>query len=269
MLNAHPNMVIGPETGLFCGSDLPHLARSMRIDFDVLREMYRRSSCLGEFVEHIITLQLERSGKPRWGDKSPCNIRELVRLFHFFPNAHVLHVIRDGRDVVCSLRDHPKFRWENGVRTPTNVCNPWTECVARWVADTSAGLRWRGDPRYCEVRYEHLVNEPERVLRQVLEWLGEPWDAAVLSYYQSHEEQGYDAPNPGITQPVYQRARDRWRTELPLDATHSFTEEALALLVKLGYAQDHSWAREHAELANASASESTRLEMGLHFRGAS
>jgi hypothetical protein len=216
MLNAHANLVIGPETGLFCGSrDLEHFSRATRIGVDTLQRWYRRSPCLGEFVDRIIEEHLRRSGKPRWGDKSPCNIRALTHVFHFFPEARVIHMIRDGRDVVCSLRDHPKYKWEDGVRVPTNVCNPWSECVSRWVNDASAGLCWRGDRRYHEIRYEELIELPEAVLRRVLEWLGEPWDPAVLAYFQSHDEQGYDAPNPGIKQPVYQCARDRWRTDLP------------------------------------------------------
>src|SRR5215213_3907425 len=51
-------------------------------------------------------------------------------------------------------------------------------------------VRARGQGRYHEVRYEELVSDPEAALRELLDFLGEPWDEAVLDYdRQPHDVQ--------------------------------------------------------------------------------
>jgi Sulfotransferase family len=42
--------------------------------------------------------------------------------------------------------------------------------------------------RYVEVRYEDLVTDTEATLRKLLDFLGEPWDDALLRY----DEQPHD-----------------------------------------------------------------------------
>lgn len=242
MLNAHNRIAIGPETGVFCGATCrPQLAADLQLPLDVVERDYRRSCCLGEFVELLMQRTLQKARKERWGEKSPCNVRCLKTIFQFFPQARFIHMVRDGRDVVASLRTHPKYCWRNGERVPTGICNPWTACVARWVNDVNAGLPWRGDDRYLEVRYERLAAEPEETLRGVLNWLGEDWDDAVINFYESHDERGSDVANPGVMRPVYGSALDRWRKELTEEAISAFNVDAVALLMRLGYTHDESW----------------------------
>src|SRR6266508_1904763 len=44
--------------------------------------------------------------------------------------------------------------------------------------------------RYHELRYEDLVSEPEKTLRELLDFLDEPWDPAVLA----HDRAPHDVP---------------------------------------------------------------------------
>lgn len=247
MLNAHRHLSIGPENGVFSegGTNLAGMVEALGLPAGTLRALYRKSSSLGEFIDRTMAASLEATGKLRWGIKAPNVVHSIPVVFQFFPGARFLHMIRDGRDVVCSLRTHPKYQWEGGERVPTHIVNPWESCVQRWVRDTTCGLRWRGDPRYREVRYEDLVESPERVLREVLGWLGEPWDDAVLDYASRHRESGSDAPNPGVKRDLYKNAMCRWRQDLPSEAGAAFTRPARDLLVELGYADaDSDWVRE-------------------------
>ena len=43
------------------------------------------------------------------------NIRNLDWIMPRLPHASVVHIIRDGRDVVCSMRQHPDWRWVDGA----------------------------------------------------------------------------------------------------------------------------------------------------------
>lgn len=245
MLNAHPRFHIGPETGLFTGSqDHLHIADALNLTLEQVRECEREASTLGEYVERLMAKSLEQQGHPedlRWGEKTPANIKAVDRIFHFFPKARFIHMIRDGRDVACSLRHHPKFRWSGGTRIPVEITNEWADCVQRWVAATRQGLNWRHDDRYRELHYEDLVSAPEETLKDLLAWLNEDWDDCVLQYYKTHESRSSDIHNPGVKSKLYTKASNRWLDDLPAEAGSAFTDEAHHLLEVLGYASDREW----------------------------
>jgi hypothetical protein len=86
-----------------------------------------------------------------------------------------VHVIRDGRDVVASHRD----RW--GYWSAVKAVEKWPRYIrtARLVGERLP------DDRYTEVRYEDLVLDTESAMRALVEYLGEPWDEAVLHHDQA------------------------------------------------------------------------------------
>ena len=107
-----------------------------------------------------------------------------------------------------------------------------------------AGLRFRADPRYREIRYEDLVGKPEPALRGLFEFIGEPWDERVLNF---HVERGSARDvrkfpqNPEATRPLYPDAMGRWRSEMTGAEADVFKALAGDLLLELGYESDNSW----------------------------
>ena len=81
--------------------------------------------------------------EPRWAEKTPQNIRHLDWILERFPEASVVHVIRDGRDVVCSMREHPDWRWVDGAWLKVLVTRPLglVRASAGWRTPRRA---WRG-----------------------------------------------------------------------------------------------------------------------------
>lgn len=171
----------------------------------------------------------EYSGKTRWGDKTPGYVRHIRALAQLLPEAHFVHIIRDGRDVALSWLDAPFG--------PESV----GEAAERWRKDVRvgrrAGRRHAAD-RYMEVRYEKLVTRPERVLRRICEFAELPFDQRMLAYTatadrviettlepESHKRLR-EPPTPGL--------RD-WRREMADADVRAFEEVAGDMLVKLGY----------------------------------
>ena len=228
------NLYLGPETALLLGNrKIDHLARVTNLPPDRLEVHYRRSASLGEFTERVLVELMRINSKGRWGEKTPSNVRCLDALFRFFPEARFIHIIRDGKDVVCSLRTHPQYRWEDGRRVPTGICNPWRQCVEEWVNDVRTGLSRRGDARYYEVRYESLVNHPEETLRPLLYWLEEPWEASILDAYRSDES----PTHPGLAKPIHQVGGPSGGSGIsPRRRGSNSYPAANELLVELGYA---------------------------------
>ena len=129
---------------------------------------------LAELVEAAFLLDLERSGKTRWGDKTPAYVREIGRIHSLFPKAQFIHIIRDARDVCISLRS---VGWHGP--TLRHMAQYWGRQV---ITGIEAGRAL--DPgAYLEIPYEKLVVDTEEALRQICSFLGEPFDTQMLMWY--------------------------------------------------------------------------------------
>lgn len=240
MLNRHPQIWIGPENGVFQegGQNFAGMEACLGVSTRRLKALRRRSCCLGEFIDLAMGEALNLQGKPIWGIKSPSVVDALSLVFRFFPRAKFIHIIRDGRDVVCSLRTHPKYKTVGGEQVVTGIVNPWEDCVRRWKESTRRALQWRDDNRYCEIRYENLVSNPEQTLRKLLHDLGLEFDKMLLCENQNPVNEGIDTPHPGVAKGVYDSATGRWRTDLPPEGLSAFDADARELLADLKYDSD-------------------------------
>jgi len=119
-------------------------------------------------IDHIMKYLAGAQGKEIWCEKSPMHVHHLQLLAQTFPKAKFIHVIRDGRD--CAASFHRRWRF-NPVRSVFR----WKQAVT-WGMQQGRAL----GPRYHEVRYEEITVSPETVLRDILEFLGVPYEPAVL-----------------------------------------------------------------------------------------
>jgi len=198
MLDAHPELAIPPETGFFSldmnreGS--PEVDRSeffetiVRFpadapgwaDFHIPKEQFRaRLNTIEPFTRSagyraFYQLYAERFGKRRWGDKAPLHSFFMDRIEAVLPEAHFIHVLRDGRDVCLSLR-------------PMWFSPGWdVEIQARHWCDFVSAARSHGAARqhYLEIKYEELVTQAEAVLRRICAFVQLPYVASMLDYYK-------------------------------------------------------------------------------------
>jgi len=247
MLDAHPRICCGPELKV-----LPSIAEwylNLTRNFAPVLESYHVAPAdlqrrFREFIEGLAENFRRASGKPRWAEKTPHNILFTAPLAEIFPDARFLHVVRDGRDVACSL---VTMNWINPltgrkwdyVQNVANAARYWREVVslARRQAEHPAVAG-----RVLEVRYEHLVADPEATLRRVLEFIGEPWDDAVLSYHaRDRRREPLEAGTEQAARPLTDRALGRWKTDMTRLDKAAFKAEAGDLLQALGYAPDDRW----------------------------
>jgi Sulfotransferase family len=173
MLDSHPHIACGPETRFL--PDFAHLTReswgSMSL-YGFPKEYWHQK--ISELFDGIKSDYASSKGKPRWADKTPRYALSLDYIDELFPTCQIIHVIRDGRDVVASH----KHRW--GYLSALKAIEKWPHYIrsARAVGNGLPAARYR------EVRYERLVNDTETTMRELLDFLGEPWDPAVLEHDQ-------------------------------------------------------------------------------------
>src|SRR5690606_27197437 len=89
-----------------------------------------------------------------------------------FPDAQFIQLVRDGRDCAASLKRMPWWR-KNFYQS----VQEWMLAVdnARWARRTLP------PDTFHEIRYEDMVEEPEREMRALCEFIGEKFDDAMLT----------------------------------------------------------------------------------------
>jgi protein-tyrosine sulfotransferase len=240
LFDRHPEICSGAETKLFVPAafNLEWLAQSYDLPIAELQAMRAGASSQAAFIDAFAARVRSDAGKARWAEKTPQNIRHLEWITERFPQASIIHIIRDGRDVVCSMRQHPDWRWVDGKWQKVLVPRSVETYAQRWLADTAAGIAWRGDPRYVEVRYEDLVADPQTVLRAVCDGIGAGHDPAWLAGIGTEEAASSDAgqtKRPDYEGAVSATSVGRWRADLSAEERAEVERLCGPQLRELGY----------------------------------
>ncbi len=243
MLDSHRRICCGPESSLFRRRAVDTRWLAWRFDFDhaEVRALYEAARSRPAFIEAFAALCMRKAGKARWAEKTPRNISRLADIFRWFPEARFVHVLRDGRDVACSLRTHPRHRVVDGKLVPTGIRRPIAGCARRWVRDIESSRRWWGDPRFMTVRYEDLVRDPRPALERLMAFVGEDWDEAMLEHAEAgspFRDETRFAQNPEALGAVNTASLSRWQRDLDDRDRRIVKRIAGPLLIELGYAKD-------------------------------
>lgn len=118
----------------------------------------------GALFELLHRHNLERTGRTRWGDKSLGSEAYADVIFADYPDAVMVHVLRDPRDRYASQAGHRK-PGRGGAGAGAALWR-WSERLARQHC-----RRW--PDRYLVVRYEDLVGDPAATLATVFGVVGE------------------------------------------------------------------------------------------------
>jgi hypothetical protein len=190
IMDSHPNISCGPETKF-----LTEFKKVTSNYWDTVKNFgFERTYWYEKTADYFNAFQqeyLQKRGKKRWAEKTPGYTINLDYINCLFPNSQIIHIIRDGRDVVASHRD----RW--GYKSALNSIDTWKKYV-KMARDFGKNLP---KDRYFELRYEDLVTQTEPQLRALFEYLQESWDPIVLKY----NEVPHDVAD------VYQKATDERR----------------------------------------------------------
>jgi hypothetical protein len=113
-----------------------------------------------------------RHGKVRVGEKTPFHLYHVPRLLEWYPEARVVCIVRDGRDVVLSI-----------LRAPWTPHQMMREHCRKWLRAVRYGeeLQRRHGERVLQVRFEDLIAQPEAVTRRIDEFVGLAFEPGQLA----------------------------------------------------------------------------------------
>jgi hypothetical protein len=225
-------------------------------------------------VEYFLKKKLAESGKRIVGDKTPLLTPETIgEIGTAYPEAKVIHIIRDGRDVTVSAVHHhwnqskdrggifnikpesaerreayrrdPKSVLDTGMFTEKQLrgrARQWKDFVGKAAEDGRA----LPEGHYAEIRYEDLLEDPHGGFKRLLEFLGAASDDETVRrcVEATSFEKMSKGRKPGEEDPTsfYRKGiAGDWKNVFTERDREIFKEEAGELLVKLGYEKDAGW----------------------------
>jgi hypothetical protein len=177
MLDAHPNISCGPETHFL--EDMRHIVQS---HWNLLSRYGFEKSYWHEkirsFFSSVKADYMEKRNKSRWIEKTPRYVKHLDFINDVFDDCLVIQIIRNGYDVVLSWKQRSGYK-----QAMKSAWGEWRNSVRKAQA-----FGKKHPERYHELRYEDLVRHPESTMRDLLSFLDEPWDPAVINYDQADHD---------------------------------------------------------------------------------
>jgi glycosyltransferase involved in cell wall biosynthesis/LPS sulfotransferase NodH len=127
----------------------------------------------GDFLRIVMDAMARQQGMERWAETTPDHILTLPRIKQTIPEALVIHIIRDGRDVALSMEKQQwirPFPWDRGKELQAAAIY-W-----EWMVNEGRRQGRALGADYKEIRYETLVADPQATLSEIGEFIGQPLD---------------------------------------------------------------------------------------------
>jgi len=211
ILSAHPGIFAIPfETRIFTPRDNNNnLSQNKDIEAMFLYQYLMH--------EDVLTSQL------RWCEKTPKNIYFFEKINSFFENkVKMIHIVRDGRDVVTSV--HPHYK------------NEYWVSPERWVNDVNEGLKYKTYQNVLTLKYEDLILNYHQTIKEILIFLNLDFHENMINWI-THST---IISSPSIENkmiPIHSNSIGKWNLDIHKKRISEFYNnvEAKDLLKKLGY----------------------------------
>jgi hypothetical protein len=118
----------------------------------------------GDFLRIVMEMMADKQRVQRWADCTPEHLLYLRRIKETIPNALIIHVVRDGRDVSLSLEKQGwirPFKWDRSAGLAVAALY-WS-----WVVRRGRAFAPQLGSDYLEVQYENLVQYPVATLSRI------------------------------------------------------------------------------------------------------
>ncbi len=187
--------------------------------------------------EAFLRIYADRRGKAIMGEKTPAHLAYVETLLEWFPDARVVHCMRDPRAIYVSelrrrAQDPASVPYRQLVHVPAvlaafvllQVTWAWAAAVHRHRT-----LSRRFPERYRLLSFEGLVRAPEATLTELCDFLGVGFEPRMLEQRVTSKgarvgEMGFDAG-----------AADRWRILIGRRASRAIETLLGRRLAEMGY----------------------------------
>ncbi len=186
----------------------------------------------GDFLRILMETIARKQGVDRWAESTPLHLLYLPLIKKLIPDALIIHIIRDGRDVAASLN---KIGWIRPYPWDRRRSLVLAGLFWKWIVSKGRRYGRAIGPDYMEVHYEDLVSQPRETLARLSTFIDHDLDydriqaVALGSVHNPNSSFGADSQQKDLS-PV-----GRWKA---LHAPEEIAELESAigdLLVETGY----------------------------------
>lgn len=157
--------------------------------------------------------------KHRYCEKTPKNVQQFKEILKLFKGTvRLVHVVRDGRDVVTS-------------KHPQNPDKYWVS-IERWVEDVSAGIL----PYVYTIKYEDIICDFKSTIKKLLRFIGEDYTDEIDLWHDYATVRTHSAWS-GNVKNLFTESIGRWKSKEYEARIQEFMQNkrAVKLLEELGY----------------------------------
>ncbi|MFW6265995.1 MAG: sulfotransferase family protein [Halanaerobiales bacterium] len=153
IISAHPNIFAFPrEIGIFS-------------------EWHKGRPRLDRLYRYVLIHKIPNECN-RWCEKTPANVRYFDRILDYFQGkVKLIHIVRDGRDVMLS-------------RHPKDPDKYWVS-PERWVNDVKAGLKFKENSRVLTIKYENLIMNFKVSLEKICDFIDEECREELYNWHDN------------------------------------------------------------------------------------
>jgi len=218
LLDAYYKSLLFERTGL----------RPEEIDQHVMDECRNA----GDFLRIVMEAVARKQGMPRWAECTPLHLLNLPLIKRVIPDALIIHIIRDGRDVTTSLHRigwiRP-FAWDRSrALLPPAIF--W-----RWIVGKGRRYGSAMGADYMEVHYEDVVENPREALARIGKFIGQELDYDRIQQVALGSVHDPNSSFRGDGREAEAKTIGRWKTMLTAEQIRDIESIQGELLQATGY----------------------------------
>jgi hypothetical protein len=176
-------------------------------------------------------------GKKIIGEKTPIHIRHVKKLYNWFPNGRIIHLLRDPRAVYVSEK---RRRINKPISTPYKQLKYSTflfkvfiliQTTVLWNESYRKSIKYKKkyQNKYLVLKFEDLISQPEKSIMKVCKFIGIQFEANMMD--QKVISKGFNEGKIGFDF----NATKRWEKHIEFQANKWFILVFYRKLKKLGY----------------------------------
>lgn len=151
---------LGPDYILYSLGEAKDLLDKWQTEIGIAQDSHTIANATGNLINSLGDLQAKKLNRNIWINKTPEIPRMGRELRLSIGRCKIIHIIRNGRDVVRSAK---QLKWG----TVQTIAENWRDLIL----DSRAAAK-EAPEDYIEIRYEELVANPVRTVNQILELIG-------------------------------------------------------------------------------------------------
>lgn len=219
MLNRHSKMSVPPEAGFlvwlydeykdfnYNEKNVDHflelLSKTTKIehwnlDFNVLRNFIisKKPNNFSKLMDCVYIYYSKYNLSKDvdiYGDKNNFYLNKIDLLSEVYHNAKFIHIIRDGRSVAVSYKDLNKKNMAS-VYAP-NLPEEIEKIAKEWTGNINminTSFKKLDTDQHYTLRFEDLISEPEKILKEICIFLDIGYDKEMLNYFHTTQNDGLE-----------------------------------------------------------------------------